>query len=157
MASVAAGGAAERIIERIFCNVPRAGWGSFARYFSTSAEPVFVLARADALAFFIRVYPGIPDFGARLPPVYHPIGRETWPLSQGSSPEPGCRPALLLGSSGGKSVFSNRGRISTTPPSVSGQRLAHSKASSRDFTWIIQNPAIRSLASANGPSVNTRL
>src|SRR5215471_905961 len=66
MASVASGGAADRIIERIFCNVPRAGWGSFARYFSTSAEPDFVLARADALAFFITGIPGNFGFRGRL-------------------------------------------------------------------------------------------
>src|SRR2546428_12520684 len=39
-----------------------------------------------------------------------------------------------------------------TSPAAKGTRLAHSIASSFDFTWIIQNPAISSFA-GNGPSV----
>src|SRR5437016_7941731 len=39
-----------------------------------------------------------------------------------------------------------------TSPAAKGTRLAHSIASSFDFTWIIQNPAISSF-SWNGPSV----
>src|SRR2546427_4114871 len=39
-----------------------------------------------------------------------------------------------------------------TSPAAKGTRLAHSIASSFDFTWIIQNPAISSF-SGNGPSV----
>ena len=38
-----------------------------------------------------------------------------------------------------------------------GQRLIHSIASSFDFTWRIQNPAISSLVSVNGPSMTVRL
>src|SRR5215831_12747936 len=111
MASVASGGAADRIIERIFCNVPRAGWGSFARYFSTSAEPDFVLARADALAFFITGLPGNFGFRGRLAASLSPHRPRNPAAFSGSSPEPGYRPAVLLRCSGGKSVFSNRGRI----------------------------------------------
>src|SRR5436309_1008548 len=54
--------------------------------------------------------------------------------------------------SGGKSDASNTWRISMTSPAAKGTRLAHSIASSFDFTWIIQNPAISSF-SWNGPSV----
>jgi hypothetical protein len=36
-------------------------------------------------------------------------------------------------------------------------REAHSMASARDFTWIIQKPASSSLVSAKGPSVTSRL
>jgi hypothetical protein len=36
-------------------------------------------------------------------------------------------------------------------------RIAHSMASSLDFTWISQNPAMSSLASANGPSITVAL
>src|SRR5580700_3747718 len=38
-----------------------------------------------------------------------------------------------------------------------GHRVAHSIASSLDFTWIIQYPPTTSLASVNGPSVTFAL
>ena len=38
-----------------------------------------------------------------------------------------------------------------------GQRLTHSIASSFDFTWNSQKPAISSFASVKGPSVTVRL
>src|SRR6516162_4389938 len=48
--------------------------------------------------------------------------------------------------------------ISYSPPGTgSGQRLTHSIASSFEFTWNIQNPAISSLSSVNGPSMTVRL
>src|SRR5215471_9594647 len=48
--------------------------------------------------------------------------------------------------------------ISYSPPGTgSGQRLTHSIASSFEFTWNIQNPAISSLSSGNGPSMTVRL
>src|SRR6516164_8566017 len=48
--------------------------------------------------------------------------------------------------------------ISYSPPGTgSGQRLIHSIASSFEFTWNIQNPAISSLSSGNGPSITVRL
>ena len=37
-----------------------------------------------------------------------------------------------------------------------GQRLAHSIASSFDFTWISQKPAISSFVSVKGPSITVR-
>ena len=57
---------------------------------------------------------------------------------------------------GAKSSSSKNGRSSTSPSS-NGTRLAHSMASSLDFTWMIQNPATSSLVSANGPSTTVRL
>src|SRR6516165_2031817 len=48
--------------------------------------------------------------------------------------------------------------ISYSPPGTgSGQRSTHSIASSFEFTWNIQNPAISSLSSGNGPSMTVRL
>src|ERR1700678_4511091 len=55
--------------------------------------------------------------------------------------------------SGSKSVKSNRRRTSTISLSRPGMREAHSSASSRDFTWIIQKPPTTSFVSGNGPSV----
>src|SRR6185295_1831249 len=51
------------------------------------------------------------------------------------------------------------GRISSTPsPGIGfGHRFAHSIASSIDFTFHSQNPAINSFVSANGPSETNRL
>ena len=47
--------------------------------------------------------------------------------------------------------------ISYSPPGTgSGQRETHSIASSFEFTWKIQNPAISSLSSGNGPSMTVR-
>ena len=57
---------------------------------------------------------------------------------------------------GAKSSSSKKGRSSTSPSS-NGTRLAHSIASSLDFTWMIQNPATSSFDSANGPSTTVRL
>src|SRR5262249_46193088 len=57
----------------------------------------------------------------------------------------------------GKSAISCTWRISITSFSPPGQRLAHSIASSLDFTWIIQYPPRTSLASAKGPSVTLGL
>src|SRR5271165_782680 len=56
--------------------------------------------------------------------------------------------------SGSKSVRSNIRRTSTTiSSSFAGMREAHSSASSRDFTLIIQKPPTTSFVSGNGPSV----
>src|SRR5438552_16923840 len=55
-----------------------------------------------------------------------------------------------------KSSDSKIWRISTSP-SLNGIRFAHSRASARDFTCQIQNPATSSLASVNGPSRTVRL
>src|SRR5690349_2705307 len=44
------------------------------------------------------------------------------------------------------------------PPKLGlGARLAHSMASSSDFAWIIQNPAMSSFVSVNGPSTTVFL
>ena len=58
-----------------------------------------------------------------------------------------------------KSSASNTWRISISDsPAIGlGQRFTHSIASSFDFTWISQKPAISSLVSANGPSMTVRL
>src|SRR5207244_550886 len=46
--------------------------------------------------------------------------------------------------------------ISLSPGIGLGQRLTHSIASSFDFTWISQKPAISSFVSVKGPSVTVR-
>ena len=59
-----------------------------------------------------------------------------------------------------KSSASKKGRISisdSSPGIGSGQRFTHSTASSIDFTFQIQKPAMSSLVSANGPSMTVRL
>src|SRR6266404_6903365 len=60
--------------------------------------------------------------------------------------------------SAGKSDASNTCRISISdsPSNGAGLRLIHSIASSFDFTWSSQNPAINSFVSANGPSITVR-
>src|SRR3982074_2079211 len=50
-----------------------------------------------------------------------------------------------------KSSVSKTCRISISAPPSNGARFIHSIASSRDFTWISQKPAMRSLVTANGP------
>ena len=47
--------------------------------------------------------------------------------------------------------------LDSPSPADLGQRLAHSIASSFDFTWMIQKPAISSFVSANGPSMTVTL
>src|SRR3954468_12125917 len=58
-----------------------------------------------------------------------------------------------------KSSSSKSGRISSSesPTCGLGQRLAHSSASSIDFTFQIQKPAMSSFVSMNGPSTTVRL
>ena len=62
------------------------------------------------------------------------------------------QPSGFSAVSTGKSYSSNSGRTSISP-SWNGTRLAHSMASSLDFAWIMQKPAISSFVSAKGPSV----
>src|SRR4051794_2737713 len=59
--------------------------------------------------------------------------------------------------SGAKSASSTTRRTSTSEPSASASRAAHSTASSRLRTSTTITPPISSLASANGPSVTVRL
>ena len=66
------------------------------------------------------------------------------------------QPSGFSAGSTGKSGSSNSGRTSTSP-SWKGILLAHSTASSFDFAWISQKPAIKSFASAKGPSVTLSL
>ena len=58
-----------------------------------------------------------------------------------------------------KSSASKTGRISISVLAVErvGQRFTHSTASSIDFTFHSQKPAMSSLVSANGPSMTVRL
>src|SRR4029450_12394523 len=72
------------------------------------------------------------------------------------------RPSCALSSgvnSAPKSSASNIWRISTSASSLwgLGQRFNHSIASSFDLHCQIQNPAISSFVSANGPSITVRL
>src|ERR1700722_3887690 len=69
-----------------------------------------------------------------------------------SGPGIAYRPAAFW-TSGGKSSIPMIWRTSMTGPSAHGARLAHSTASSFDFTSINQYPPITSLASENGPSL----
>src|SRR5436190_657009 len=63
-------------------------------------------------------------------------------------------------SPGSKSSISKNGRTSTTPswpfPKGSGMRLAQLRASSFDFTSMIQKPAASSFVSGKGPSTIVR-
>src|SRR6202012_4128597 len=62
---------------------------------------------------------------------------------------------LLSPSLGAKSSISKNRRTSifvSCPGCGYGARFAHSSASSGDFTWMIQYPAISSFDSVNGPS-----
>ena len=51
------------------------------------------------------------------------------------------------------SSYNWRSSISASAPSPTGlgKRLVHSSGSSRDFTWMIVQPAMSSFASVNGP------
>src|SRR6185437_5940081 len=71
------------------------------------------------------------DGAARIARRHEPFGCPTWACISGS-------PAAASRTSSGKSDISCTWRISMISLAEAGQRDAHSIASSRDFTWIIQ-------------------
>src|SRR4029077_10261183 len=88
--------------------------------------------------------------------------RRRGPLALGRAnerqvPRHGYLPPAALRTSSGKSSSSCTWRTSMMSPSSIGARRAHSTASSRERTWMVQNPPTISFASANGPSVTRGL